>query len=491
MAEQYITVPFEADPSTLEQNVYSYIQDLFPGFAPKDTHLSVIFTEALMQEMATLIRLASDVPRDIFLYFGKLVGVEPKFSTPAVSNVQFTAMDTDGYTIPSGTAVRIHVQGDEYAAFVTVEDAVIPSGATTVQVGITALEEGARSSGLNGAIELLDVLDYISTVSLVAATTGGQDSEDIDEYLDRLAARLQLLADRPITPLDFEIYARTVSTVDRALAVDLYNPGKNEIQTIRVNNATGGDFNVTFEGQTTGAIAYNASAATIKTALEALSNIAPGEVDVTGGPVNTTNVVVEFKGALGKSNRTQMTSTSSLTGGGAAVAHATTQGGEAPASNQEKMVTLFTLDANGDVLSPAAKTELINLLQATREVNFVVHVDDPTFTAVTIATTVKMYSGYDVTSVHDSIEAALTTYLSPTRFNRPTFAEGTNLGGPGRDWVNDTKLRYLEVASVINGVGGVDYIESLTINGSAADLTLAGVAPLIAENPTLNVTVNI
>ena len=47
----------------------------------------------------------------------------------------------------------------------------------------------------------------------------------------------------------------------------------DEHQTVRVTNATGGTFTLTFNGQTTAPIAYNATAAQIDAALEALSNI--------------------------------------------------------------------------------------------------------------------------------------------------------------------------------------------------------------------------
>ena len=47
----------------------------------------------------------------------------------------------------------------------------------------------------------------------------------------------------------------------------------DEQQTVRVTNATGGTFTLTFNGQTTAPIAYNATAAQVDAALEALSNI--------------------------------------------------------------------------------------------------------------------------------------------------------------------------------------------------------------------------
>src|SRR5512141_1299235 len=54
-------------------------------------------------------------------------------------------------------------------------------------------------------------------------------------------------------------------------------------QTITVD-ATGGAFTVTWNGQTTSNLAWNISAADFTAALEALSNVNPGDVVVTGTP---------------------------------------------------------------------------------------------------------------------------------------------------------------------------------------------------------------
>lgn len=89
----------------------------------------------------------------------------------------------------------------------------------------------------------------------------------------------------------------------------------NEKQTFKINNnPTSGTFTLTYSGQTTGNIAYNASLATITTALEALSNIAPGDVLLTGGPLPTRTVTIEFKGTLAATNVAQLTSDPALLG---------------------------------------------------------------------------------------------------------------------------------------------------------------------------------
>ena len=73
----------------------------------------------------------------------------------------------------------------------------------------------------------------------------------------------------------------------------------NEIQSFSLFNATGGTFTLTFNGQTTSSIAAGATAATVQTALEALSNLAPG--DLTVAKVGDTWTVT-FTGAYLETN---------------------------------------------------------------------------------------------------------------------------------------------------------------------------------------------
>lgn len=89
-------------------------------------------------------------------------------------------------------------------------------------------------------------------------------------------------------------------------------------------SATGGSFTLTFTGlagspipaETTAAIAYNATASEVQDALEALPSIAPGDVNVTGGALPGTSVVVEFDGTYGLDDVAVMTVDSSLLQGG-------------------------------------------------------------------------------------------------------------------------------------------------------------------------------
>jgi hypothetical protein len=101
-----------------------------------------------------------------------------------------------------------------------------------------------------------------------------------------------------------------------------------EVQTVTITGTpTGGTFTLTYSGQTTAGIAFNAAAAAVQSALEALSNIEPGDVVVGGGPGPGTPYTVTFLASLG--NVVQMSASGAgLTGGTApAVAVTTTTPG--------------------------------------------------------------------------------------------------------------------------------------------------------------------
>lgn len=91
--------------------------------------------------------------------------------------------------------------------------------------------------------------------------------------------------------------------------------GTSEVQTLNVTGTpTGGTFKLKFRDRTTAAIAYNANAAAIQAALEALSTIGAGNVAVTGttpGPFTLT-----FQAAKGKQVLPNVTlAVNALTGG--------------------------------------------------------------------------------------------------------------------------------------------------------------------------------
>lgn len=77
--------------------------------------------------------------------------------------------------------------------------------------------------------------------------------------------------------------ATTVYRCPATLSMRITSASVDEVNTITshaTTPATAGTFTLTVEGQTTAGIAYNATAADVQAALEALSNVAVGDVTV-------------------------------------------------------------------------------------------------------------------------------------------------------------------------------------------------------------------
>lgn len=123
---------------------------------------------------------------------------------------------------------------------------------------------------------------------------------------------------------------------------------------------------------------------------------------------------------------------------------------------------------NGTALTAPQKAALQAEMEALAAVNLQVHVIDPTITVVNVTATVKAKAGYDTAEVDAAVTAAVTAYLDP------------------QTWEWGTTVRRFELASIMDQVEGVSYVDTITT--PAADQVLTGYAPL-ADAGTINITV--
>lgn len=90
----------------------------------------------------------------------------------------------------------------------------------------------------------------------------------------------------------------------------------NEVQTVTISGGpTGGTFTLSFNGQVTTALAYNATATAVRDALALLGTIGAENVAVTGGPGPGTPYVVTFVGDLAGANQPLLVAAHVFTGG--------------------------------------------------------------------------------------------------------------------------------------------------------------------------------
>ena len=225
---EYITLPTVTDPDELAADALDRLAAAIPGFVPQEGHLEVALIEVLARQDAETRDVASLVPPAIFRYFGKSV-----LNVPAVDAAKSTApstwtvVDAAGYVIPAGTMVAFNRTGSEQVYFEVAEDVVIDPGQTSTaseEVQLVARVAGADANGLAAPVSLVDSLTFVSTVTTTDVSSGGVDGESDDAYLNRLAGELTLLSPRPILPADFAALALRIAGVDRAVAIDGYDP---------------------------------------------------------------------------------------------------------------------------------------------------------------------------------------------------------------------------------------------------------------------------
>ena len=107
-----------------------------------------------------------------------------------------------------------------------------------------------------------------------------------------------------LSNFDFSDFTQTQAAQDSLIKVDGFpsDSGVSEVQTLnRSENPSSGTYTLTYQGQTTSEIAYNASAAEIQAAIDALSTINSGDITVAGGDNGLAdgNVTFTFKDTLG------------------------------------------------------------------------------------------------------------------------------------------------------------------------------------------------
>lgn len=152
------------------------------------------------------------------------------------------------------------------------------------------------------------------------------------------------------------IYAAPISTphpTDIGSVIKLDTAGTvDEVQTLTITGTpTGGTFKLSFRGQKTGTIAYNANAAAVQSALQALGTIGGGNVTCGGGTLPGTPVTITFAGALADQAVPTIVATDQAFTGGTAPAATVTET-TAGLGQYDPLSPWFTLGGTKDGVNP-------------------------------------------------------------------------------------------------------------------------------------------
>jgi hypothetical protein len=223
-------VGLATDVGSLMQNWLNYMQSTYPGYQPSAGNLEYVQALIFCTLAADVATQASSGATELFSQFGQqLLGIPVEGGASAVAVVQVSAVDSQGYTLPSAAQFLL----DSNTGFQSYQTTIIPAGSTTAIVPIAATTPGTAGNGLGSVSAILNqTYDWVSAVSIVTPSSGGVDAEDPDAYVTRLTNEIKLMAPRPITASDYGTFALsfqpTAGTdqqeVGRATALDGYDP---------------------------------------------------------------------------------------------------------------------------------------------------------------------------------------------------------------------------------------------------------------------------
>jgi trimeric autotransporter adhesin len=180
------------------------------------------------------------------------------------------------------------------------------NGQTTV-----AMDANQTAAALASNLGALSSIGFGNTGNVRVVSTGNRQTVEFTNA-EGLANQSQLVASDFAGSMTMAITIPVTSTQLRPPLLAL-----NEQQQVALTGSpTGGTFTLTFGANTTAAIAFDAAAATVQTALESLASIGSGNcvaVGPAGGPW-----LVEFTGTLAAADRAAMTGNGGSLSGGSA-----------------------------------------------------------------------------------------------------------------------------------------------------------------------------
>jgi RHS repeat-associated protein len=228
---------------------------------------------------------------------------------------------TSGDPVPS-IAISTTTQGGPSSEVQRVgftADMMISSGTFTLSFGGQTTGTIAYDASAATVQTALQGLSTIGSGNVVATKT--QSTMTAQEWQVTFQGSLAGTNQNQITINAGSVTAMMTRTDIQTTDIEGGTGSNNEVQVVTLSNATGGEFRLAFAGQTTAPIAYNASAATVDSAVEALqsvdtvttsgSNGGPWTITFTGSHANTN--VAQLQGDAANSSSGSMARTISFT----------------------------------------------------------------------------------------------------------------------------------------------------------------------------------
>lgn len=217
-------LPYDVDEIEILRRAVASVLASVPEWDADPLSLEMALLEAMAVEVSEGVYATHRLTRSVFRGVLRLLGAEISDGAAPVGSVTFTAFDTAGHTVPSGTLLRYRssdaVPVEVLLQTVTTATINVGSASATVDVVGTSNTGAANGAAAGTAVEMIDAKGWVASVTLAETLADGADPETEDDYLDRGAATLARLADTLVLPSHYEQFALEQTGIVRALALN-------------------------------------------------------------------------------------------------------------------------------------------------------------------------------------------------------------------------------------------------------------------------------
>lgn len=433
---------FDKEPGDIYRDAIELARLSMPDFTLRiGTPEDAIF-QAAAYVSALNINAINRLPDRLMAGLVSMLGYQRQEAVAAEVNVVITLGSYDGGVVPAGTTfVYNSVFEDEIQqyAFQTTSAVTIPETDLEVStdypsetVTVTCLEPGIIPPLTTGT-ELSVLSSGTDIISVVvddpSGFANGINADVDEEYLSKAVTYLRSLTSALVRPSQVDAYLLTnyPALVRRAKTYDLTN-----------GDSTGGDITVK---RTSGVIKtfLNNNVAAIETDAPHLFIVG----DVVELEVFESSVSATFNGVH---TITATSDTTFLFNRTASNSSSTVVTGSAYAGQDVAgYITVVAYGQNAE-LTTTEKEGLVSDIRAKATAGLTIDFIDPTLVTLEISGAITLDQQYDQDSLQDAIENAIVDYLSP--LNYPFTYD---------------RIRQSQIVSLISGIPGVVYVESLAL----------------------------
>lgn len=290
---------FDKDSQDIFESALINLQSYLPAWTPREGQTEVLLLESLALEVSEGVFAINRLPGAVMEVLMRLYGVTRDLGTPPTATLTFTVSDSNEHLLPAGTRAALALpNGEDPIVFTTTAPLLIAAGSTTGTVAAVGDRNTDAGNGTAAGtlLDLLDAVVYVERVQLGSTVGGGASEEDDAAWFDRGVGRFSRLVETLVLPRHFKAAALERPEVERAYAIDNYDPAVGPAPAAGASGVNAGHVTVAVYGNGAALTTAQRDAIAVDFDAQAQANLAVHIVDPTITDVTVTSTVLAVAG---------------------------------------------------------------------------------------------------------------------------------------------------------------------------------------------------